>query len=351
MRTTLTCCFSSLFLALFLSACNSNDKKPAPPKNDANKIVKVDGYIVAPQLLSQNIEVPGSLAAYEEVELHPEVSGRITGLYFKEGSHVSQGTVLLKIYDGDLQAQLQKLQIQLKTAEQTAERYSALLKINGVSQQEYDLNVLAVNNIKADINIVKTNIAKTSLRAPFSGKLGISTLTNGAYVSPATLISSLRNLSKLKLEFTVPEKYGPKMKVGSLVQFSLENSVNVYPAFVTATENTISAETRSLKVIAVVNKVTPELLAGAFAKVKIPLSQDDAALMIPSQAIIPQARNKKVIAVRNGLASMETVVTGIRDSAMVEITSGLKVGDTVLISGLLSTKPGSKVQLNKVNKN
>ena len=347
---TPTNCSCSLLLAFFIFSCNSNDKKAAPPKNDANKVVKVDGYIVAPQLLSQNIEVPGSLAAYEEVELHTEVAGRITGLYFKEGSHVAQGTVLLKIYDGDLQAQLQKLQIQLKTAEQTADRYSALLKINGVSQQEYDLNVLSVNNIKADINIVKTSIAKTSLRAPFSGKLGISTLTNGAYVSPATIISSLRNLSKLKLEFTVPEKYGPKMKAGSLLQFSLENNVNVYPAFVTATENTISAETRSLKVIAVVNKVTPELLAGAFAKVKIPLGADDAALMIPSQAIIPQARNKKVIAVRNGIASMETVVTGIRDSAMVEITNGLKAGDTVLISGLLSTKPGAKVQLNKINK-
>ena len=68
--------------------------------------------------------------------------------------------------------------------------------------------------------------------------------------------------------------------------------------------------------------------------------------MIPTQAIIPQARNKKVIAVRNGMASMETVTTGIRDAAMVEITTGLKAGDTVLITGLLATKPGSKLQIN-----
>ncbi|MGF2411775.1 efflux RND transporter periplasmic adaptor subunit [Ferruginibacter sp.] len=342
-------CFISL--AFFLLSCGSKDKKDEAPKPAAPKAAKVDGYIVTPQLLSQDIEVPGSLAAYEEVELHPEVSGRVTGVYFKEGSNVSQGSLLLKIYDGDLLAQLQKMRVQLKVAEQTAERYEALLKINGVSQQEYDLNVLAVNNIKADINIIQTSIAKTSLRAPFSGKMGISTITPGAYISPATIITTLRKVSQLKLEFTVPEKYSTKMKQGKLVHFTLENNATPYPATITATENTIAAETRSLKVIALVSKASAQLIAGSFAKVQIPLGQNDAALMIPSQAIIPQARDKKVIAVRNGIASMETVTTGIRDSASVEITSGLKAGDTVLITGLLATKPGSKVQLNKITKN
>lgn len=337
---------------LYASGCQSSKKedknatvKPAVPTS------KVDGYIVTPQLLAQDIEVPGSLAAYQEVELHPEVSGRVTGVYFKEGSNVSQGSLLLKLYDGDLQAQLQKMQVQLKVAEQTAERYAALLKINGVSQQEYDLNVLAVNNIKADINIIRTSISKTSLKAPFSGKMGTSTITTGAYVSPATLITTLRKVSQLKLEFTVPEKYGVKMKPGSLINFTIENISENYSAIISATENTITAETRSLKVIALVTKANTQLIAGTFAKVHIPLGANDAALMIPSQAIIPQARNKKVIAVRNGMASMETVTTGIRDSSNVEITSGLKAGDTVLITGLLATKPGSKVQLNKIIKN
>ncbi len=337
---------------IILSGCQSASKeekkttaKPTAPP------VTVDGYIVTPKLLSQDIEVPGSLAAFQEVELHPEVAGRVTGVYFKEGSNVAQGQTLLKLYDGDLIAQLQKLQVQLKTADQTADRYAALLKINGVSQQEYDLNVLAVNNIKADMNIIRTSIAKTSLKAPFSGKMGITTITPGAYISPATLITTLRKLSQLKLEFTVPEKYGIKMKPGNLIHFTIENNATSYPAKITATENTIAAETRSLTVKAVVEKVPAQLIAGAFAKVQIPLGENDAALMIPSQAIIPGARDKKVIAVRSGIASMETVTTGLRDSAMVEITTGLKAGDTVLITGLLATKPGSKVQLNKVNKN
>ncbi len=318
------------------------------PKPAAPQVAKAEGYIVTPQLLSQNIEVPGSLAAYEEVELHPELSGRVTAIYFKEGSTVGQGSLLLKIYDGDLQAQLQKLQIQIKTAEKTAERYSALLKINGVSQQEYDLNVLAVNNIRADMNIIKTNMARTILRAPFSGKIGITNITKGAYVTPQTPIATLRKVSQLKLNFAVPELYSAKIKNDNLVRFTVEGSNTVYPAIVTATENIIAEDNRSLNVIATVVKPDAQLLAGAFAKVKIVLGGNTTSLMVPTQAIIPQARNKKIIIVRDGIAVMETVTTGTRDSAMVEITSGLKAGDTILTTGLLSTKPGSKVQLNKV---
>ncbi len=345
--------FSFLILStFFIGSCQPGkvDNKPAAPKIPPP--AQADGFIVIPQLLSHEIEVPGSLAAFEETELHPEVSGRVTGVYFKEGSNVAQGSVLLKIYDADLQAQLQKLQVQLKTAEQTVERYGALLKINGVSQQEYDISVLASNNIKADMDIIRTNIARTTVRAPFSGKLGITNITKGAYVTPQTIIASLRKVSQLKLDFTVPELYGAKMKNGALIHFTVESSGGtLYPATISATENIITEDNRSLRVIALVTKPDAQLIAGAFAKVKVPLGENNAALMIPTQAVIPEARNKKVIAVRNGIASMEVVTLGTRDSAMVEITSGLKAGDTVLVSGLLSIRPGGKVQVNKISKN
>ena len=343
-----TYCF---FLAVFFISCSSAEKKTDSPKSPANKLMKADGYIVTPQILSQDIEVAGSLLAAEEVELHPEVAGRVTEVFFKEGSNVTQGSVLLKIYDADLQAQLLKLQVQLTTAEQTADRFAALLKINGVSQQEYDLNILVVNNIKADINIIRTNIAKTSLRAPFSGKMGMTTITKGAFVSPQTIITSLRKLSQLKVEFTVPAKYGPKMKVGNGIQFTIENNPHVFKAKIFATENTIAEETLSLRVKALVEKIDPLMIAGGFVKVQIPLGANDAAIMIPTQAIIPQARGKKVMVLRDGKAMMESVTTGFRDATRVEITNGLAEGDTILITGLLAIKTGSKVKINKIIKN
>lgn len=341
-----------LSITVFLFACQSSgneDKKPTGG-NTAKPPSKVDVYIVSPKTLTQDIEMPGSLAPFEETELHPEVSGRVTGIFFKEGNNVAQGSPILKLYDGDLQAQLKKLQVQLQVAKETVVRYEALLKINGVSQQEYDLNKLSVNNIQADINIIQTSISKTLLRAPFSGRLGLRNISMGAYVSPQTIISTLRNVNQLKLEFMVPEKYGAKMQPGNKVQFTIENGEKKYGAKIIATENNISEDTRSLKVKAVVDKPDAQLIAGSFAKVEIGLGKNEAALMIPSQAIIPLARYKQVIFYRSGIASMEKITTGIRDSSLVEITSGVKNGDTILITGLLTTKQGAKVMLNKVNK-
>jgi membrane fusion protein (multidrug efflux system) len=337
---------------LIIASCSSDktDDSKAPAAKTPPPPSMVDAYVVVPQVLSQDIEMPGSLIPFEETELHPEISGRVTAINFKEGATAAQGSVLLKLYDGDQQAQLQKLKVQLKVAEQTTERYASLLKINGVSQQEYDLTELSVNNIKADINIIQTNIAKTQLRAPFSGKIGLRSISVGAYVTPQTVIGTLRKLSQLKLAFTVPEKYGTKMQAGSLVHFTLENNQTSYTAKIIATENNISEDTRSLMVKAVVEKGDALLIAGAFTKVQIPLGKNDAALMIPSQAIIPKARNKEVIVFRNGIAANQVVTTGTRDSANIEIVTGLKAGDTVLISGLLTVKPGTKVQLNKIVK-
>lgn len=339
-----------LSVGLVISSCKSSDKEEKKPAVGPVKRppVKADVFIVAPTLLSQEIEVPGSLAASEEVELHPDVSGRVTAVYFKEGSFVGQGSLLLKLYDGDLQAQLQKLRIQLKTAEQTTARYEALLKIGGVSQQEYDMQLLSVNTIKADMNIVQTGISKTSLRAPFSGKIGITTITKGAFISPQTLIATLRKVSQLKLDFTVPEQYGNKMKNGTPVQFTVEGNSEIFQAIVSATENIIAEENRSLRVIATVKQSGSKLLAGAFAKVKVPLGENNNALMIPTQSVIPDARNKKVIVLKDGMASMVVVTLGYRDSARVEAISGLKAGDTILVTGLLAAKPGTKVMVNKI---
>ena len=158
----------------------------------------------------------------------------------------------------------------------------------------------------------------------------------------------MRKVSQLKLDFTVPEQYGTIMKNGTAVNFTIEGSSDIYQASVSATENIISEENRSLRVMANVTKPGNKLIAGAFAKVKVPLADKNNALMIPTQSVIPDARNKKVIVIKNGLAAMEIVTLGFRDSSKVEITSGLKAGDTILVTGLLTAKPGSKVVVNKV---
>lgn len=344
-----------LICAVCLAACASHDdKKIAPPTpGSASKSgampIKVEATIVSASAVSEKLEVPGSIIPYEATELRPEVSGRVTKINIQEGKSVPKGTLLVKLYDEDLQAQLRKLEVQLEIYEKTAQRQAELLKIDGISKQEYDLSVLQVNNIKADMDLIRTSIQKTELRAPFNGRLGLRNISMGAYVTPSTLITNIREEDQLKLEFTVPEKYSSKIFTGKGLQFTIQGSNQVFGARVIATEEAVMEDTRSLKVRAVVLGKAPQLLPGAFAKVMLDFGQDKNALMIPSQAVIPQARYKNVIVYRNGAAAFEKVTTGIRDSSRVQILSGLNVGDTIILTGLLSIKPESTLTITKMN--
>ena len=340
---------------VFYSCKDKKDDPPGGPGGGggggrSNAPIAVEAIIVGPQSLSSNIEVPGSLLPYEETELRSEITGRIVQLNVQEGNQVSRGTLLVKLFDDDLQAQLRKLEVQLAISEKTAERQKELLKINGISQQEYDLSELAVNNLKADIELVKVNISKTEIRAPFDGRLGLRNISNGAYISPTNIITKISQVNKLKLQFTIPEKYGSVIQKGQNVNFKIDGSDKVYRGTVIALESAIEENTRSLAVRAVVNSVDRFLVPGAFAKVRMTLGKDANALMIPTQAVIPQGRNKQVILFKGGTAVFGDITTGVRDSANIQVITGLNKGDTVITTGLLFLRPGSAVTLSKVTK-
>lgn len=311
--------------------------------------VSANAIVTKSQTLITKIEVPGSLLANETTEIHPEVSGRLVELNVKEGSFITQGALLAKLYDGDLQAQKRKLEVQLKIAEQTEKRQAELVKIQGISQQEYDLSLLQVHNLQADIDIINEAIHKTEIRSPFSGKLGFRNISPGAFITPATIISTVSQVSQLKLQFTVPEKYSSEIKTGQNIDFSIDGSPKTYHAHVSATEVYIDENTRSMAVRAMVNSSDAFLVPGAFAKVKIELSKNENALMIPTLAVMPIGRKKQIYLFKGGKAMPAEVTTGVRDSTNIEVTSGLKFGDTVIITGLLFLRPGSDVKISKIN--
>jgi membrane fusion protein (multidrug efflux system) len=310
--------------------------------------MSVEGFIINTSSVSESIEVPGSLLPYESTELHPEVSGRVVSLNINEGSFVRKGTQLAKLFDGDLQAQLKKLQVQLSISEQTVRRLGELLKIQGVSQQEYDLSTLEANNIRADIDIIKTNIGRTVIRAPFNGRIGLKNISVGAYVTPATIIATIQQVEQLKLEFTVPEKYTSKIKVGQTISFTIEGANKNMLAKVMATEGSVIAENRSLQIRAVVMAKDPKLIPGVFAKVQLDFGKDSNAILVPTQAVIPGARNKQLIVYKNGKANFTIVTTGVRDSSMVQITNGVNVGDTIVTTGLLAVKPNAPIKIARI---
>jgi membrane fusion protein (multidrug efflux system) len=315
---------------------------PPPPK-----ALPVSVLIAAPQTLSADIEVPGALMANESAEIHPEVSGRLVELNIKEGSNVAKGALLAKLYDGDLQAQMRKLEVQLKIAEQTEKRQAELIKIQGISQEEYDLSLLQVSNLKADMDIIKEDIRKTEIRAPFSGKLGLKNVSPGAYITPTTILTTVSQVDKLKIQFNVPERYGAQLNNGLSVSFTVDGSSKKFTANIVATEIHMDENTRSLAVRALVQQQDRALIPGVFAKVKLVLGKNTEALMVPNTAINPVGRKKQLYLYEGGKAIVREVTTGVRDSVNIQVLTGIKAGDTVITSAILFLRPGLEVEVKK----
>lgn len=340
--------FASVFASL--SSCKRDKPKTAAesPQKRGGGPLQVEAFVVTTKNLAENLEVPGTLMPFEETEIRPEISGRLVSMNIKEGDLVQKGDLLAKLFDEDLQAQLKKLQTQLEIAKKTLERQQGLLKIQGISQQEVDLSELQVNTIKADMDLVRVSISKTEIRAPYAGRLGLRNVSLGAYVTPTTLMTTLRQASQLKLDFTVPEKYSGLFTKGKSVGFTVAGGKRTFSASVLATEAAVAADTRTLKVRSVVSGNDPSLLPGVFAKVRLQLGGNEQSIIVPTRSVIPQARNKQVIVYKGGSPEFRTVETGIRDEDYVQVESGLSIGDTVLTTGLLAVRPDSKLVLSKV---
>jgi membrane fusion protein (multidrug efflux system) len=348
--------FISLVLSfiIFLFSCKKAENTPVKPggsgpggANPGFTVSAVEGFIVKTTTLEEQVTASGSLLPSEETELHPEASGRVISLNLPEGKSVKKGDLLLKIFDEDLKTQLRKLDSQLKQAEITEQRLAELLKVKGVSQQEYDLAALSVQTLKTDMDLVRIGINKTELRAPYDGILGLRKLSPGAYVTPATVVGTIRASNGLKLDFSIPEKYSSMIRVGQSLDFKVEGSSQSRLATVLATEQSISAESRNLLVRASVRDARG-LLPGAYAEVNLALGNKPQALMIPNQAIVPQARDKKVLLCKNGKAKFAVVKTGVRQAGMIEITEGIQAGDTICTTGILFLRPDANIKFSKV---
>ncbi len=337
-----------LLTVLFIKVGFTKPKGDKEKKEKTNK--KVDAFVVTPSLLTSDITVTGSLAAYDEVDLKNEMSGRVVMVNLPEGKFVKKGTLLIKLYDDDLKAALSKLKAQLAIQKSIYRRQSKLLKVNGISQNDYEQTVLQLNSISADIAEERALIRKTEVRAPFDGTIGLRNVSVGAIVSPSTLLATIRTNQKIKLDFFVPEKYSALITVGMRVSFTMSNNDKLYYARVIATEHGIDNMTRNLKVRAIINTSGKELVPGAFANVKLKLGENTRALMIPTQSIIPAEEDNSVIIARQGKAHFVNIKTGIRESSKIEVTEGLEPGDTIMTSGLMFLKEGSKIIYSSINK-
>ncbi|MDJ1466423.1 efflux RND transporter periplasmic adaptor subunit [Xanthocytophaga flava] len=309
--------------------------------------IAIQGFVAKSKSLTNNLVASGTLMPAEQIEIHPEVSGRIISLNINEGREVAAGTLLVKLYDADLKAQLRKLQVQKENQEKIVERSKKLLNADNISQQDYDLTTTTLNTILSDIDLIKAQIEKTEVRAPFRGVIGLRNVSLGAYITPSTLITKLQQINPLKIDFFVPEKYAVSIAEGDKVAFAVDGFGENFSGKIYAIEPDIDQATRSLKIRALVSNPSAKLHPGAFAKVNLDV-ENITAVVIPTQAIIPQTRGKKVVISKNGKAVFQDVVTGLRDESNVQVTQGLTAGDTVITTGLLFVKPEQNLKFTKI---
>lgn len=347
--------YQIILLAIFIViyGCKEDVKKdeaksPTSKSDGGEKPMTVNGIIAKNEFTKGSISTSGTILANEEVDIKCEVMGKITGIYFKEGQPVSKGQLLLKLNDDDLQAQLRKLGVEIKLAEEKEKRQSQLLASAAISKEEYDISLSNLNLLKANVDILKTDIGKTRITSPFTGIAGLKHVSPGAFITSSTIITTVQSIQPLKLEFSVPEKYNGFLKSGTSVDFRVAGTSEQLKATIYAKEPKIDPVTRTVKIRASFPNPSGRISPGSFADINLSIGDKVEVIMIPTMAFIPDIAGAKVFVVKNGKAMSVPVKAGIRTESSIQIIEGISQGDTILTTGILQLKPKSPVNVNIV---
>lgn len=334
------------FSTFLIGGCNSgNNRSPGRESGVGAATVPVDVVVIQPQLLNNEIFTTGTLLANEEVELRPEISGRVTSISFAEGTSVKEGDVLLTINDRELKAQLKRKEFEETQASDREARMRRLLEVKGISQEEYDRAANALGMIKAEKEIIRSELAKTEIAAPFDGMVGLRYVSEGSYVTSDMLVATIQDVDPIKAEFSVPEKYAKQIKQGSEITVRVGESGEEYKGSVYATEAKIDPATRTMKARARIPNPDEVLIPGSFAKVDITLEQLPNAIVVPAESVIPEMSGEKVFICVNGKVRSVPVKTGIRTETGVQIVEGLSPQDTLVVTGLLQLTDDKAVHI------
>lgn len=337
---------AGLGIRTFIPHENSELKEnPDKGKGKKEKILSVRTIVLHEKSLTDGLYVSGSLIPDEEVDLSFETSGKITGIYFKEGARVARGQLLARINDAPLQAQLRKLQAQWRLMQDRVFRAKALLAKEAVSKEAFQEAEANLSALKAEMDMVKAQIQQTELRAPFDGIIGLRQVSTGAYATTSTSVATLTKTSPLKVEFSVPERYAGTLPPGTALTFTAEGDLTPRQARIYASDSRVDPDTRTYTVRALYENKGGKLVPGRYVNVNLSTRQFDHTLAVPSEAIVSEMGVDKVFLYKNGIAEPVEISKGLRTDAEVQVLRGLHAGDTVITSGTMQLRTGQKVTL------
>ncbi|HSC99618.1 MAG TPA: efflux RND transporter periplasmic adaptor subunit [Casimicrobiaceae bacterium] len=312
----------------------------------AGPATTVEAAKVATQPMPQTITAVGSLRSDESVTVRPEVAGRISAILFKEGQHVAKGMTLIRLDPAINAAEVQQARANLKLAQSKYDRAVELSQRNFISGQAKDE---AENNLRvaeASVALVEARLAKTEIKAPFSGMIGLRVVSVGDYVKEGADVVNLESIDPLKVDFRVPEIYLQQVQVGQTLTITLDALPGkTYDGRVLAVNPLVDAGGRSVVIRAIVRNQDTSLRPGMFARVRLITRDEKQALVIPEQAIVPQGDEQYVYRVVDGKVTRVKVEIGQRRDSKVEILKGLEASDVVVTAGQLKLRDGMAVTI------
>lgn len=312
----------------------------------ADRSIKITGYVAEVKTYSTEFKTTGELKAEESVELKTETSGKLVKLNVKDGAKVQRGALLAKLDDSELRASKKQAEATLTLATQTKERTEKLREQGSATEVEMEAANSSYESAKASVELLDAQIAKTEIRAPFSGVIGFLNVTLGEWLSSGATVVTLSDVSKLRVRFMLPQRYATGVNVGGKVEIKDSERGMTGEAKIRTMNAVLSTSSRSREVEAVINNKDGSWLAGSFVSMVVPLDAEARkSVTIPAEALTLDDNGGYVYVVRSGKAFKTYVQTSLRTPISVTIASGITEGDTVAVSGIISLHDGASVEL------
>jgi len=302
--------------------------------------------VVAREMLADEVESVGTAQANESLNLTAKVSDTVTAIHFSDGAFVEQGDVLVELTNNAEAARLAEARAAEADARRQYDRLQSLIDTNLISQTDLDDVRTRWETAEARLEGVIANMDDRLIRAPFTGILGFRNISEGSLVTPSTVITTLDDISTIKLDFNVAEVYlaqlqpGQSIKANSIVYRGQE-----FDGIVTSVGSRVDTATRSVQVRAEIENSAGLLRPGMLLTVDLTLNPRDA-IVVPEAAIVPsQGRQYVFVVDEESVARRVEVELGRRRPGQVEIVSGVVSGQRVVTQGIAQVRPGSRVRI------
>jgi membrane fusion protein (multidrug efflux system) len=335
-----------LFSGWMFLSCGSGNTGDNSRSKSMDMATTANGLILSFQPVYDQIVAHGSLIPFEQIDLTSEVSGRVVRIFFREGAPVSQGELLVKMNDDDLQARWNQLKVRLMMETSTVKRLNGLKESGGISLQALEEAETKCKELEAELDWISSQIKKTEIRAPWNGVVGIKKVSEGAVISTGMVIATLRQTNNLKVSFHIPEKYAHRIKEGQGFEVMLSDNYDIYAkGKVRVVEPGIDVNSRSISIQGVVANGDQRLKAGQSVRMTMVLDTIFNAIVVPDMAIKPVMKGQELLVLKNGIVEHIPISIGVRRNNLAQVSGNIFPGDTILVSGLMQAKQGKPARI------